>query len=178
MVHLAVNFFAGRRWCRLDAPLVPVSNGKGFAMQETTVKDEVTNPVPFVIRDSRERPISAEQLGNVFARSGIRRPTDDLARLTKMIEHANLLAGAWVDDVLVGVARGLTDFSFCCYLSDLAVDRAYQRTGIGKALIHHVRKQLSDDVMLLLVAAPEANDYYKTLGFEWVERAWRIPRRR
>ena len=142
------------------------------------MKGEVTNPVPFVIRDSRERAISAAQLGSVFARSGIRRPTDDLARLTKMIDHANLLAGAWAGDLLVGVARGLTDFSFCCYLSDLAVDRAFQRMGIGKALLEHVRKQLSDEVMILLVAAPEANEYYEQLGFEWVDRAWRIPRKR
>src|SRR5271154_4063852 len=125
----------------------------------------------FVIRDARDQPISVEQLAGVFTRSGIRRPTDDLLRLKKMIEHANLLAGAWVDDLLVGVARGLTDFSYCCYLSDLAVDRAYQRMGIGKALVDHVRKKLGDDVMILLVAAPEAKDYYQPLGFEWVERA-------
>jgi len=133
--------------------------------------------ISFVIRDARDLPISPEQLAGVFARSGIQRPTNDLARLAKMIEHANLLAGAWVDNSLVGVARGLTDFSYCCYLSDLAVDRAYQRMGIGKALIDHFRKKLGDDVMILLVAAPEAKDYYQPLGFEWVERAWRIPRR-
>jgi ribosomal protein S18 acetylase RimI-like enzyme len=132
----------------------------------------------FIIRDAREMPISAGQMGSVFARSGIRRPTDDLARLTKMIEHANLLAGAWVDDLLVGVARGLTDFSFCCYLSDLAVDRAYQKMGIGRSLVDHILNQLSDDVTVLLLAAPEAKDYYKPLGFEWVENAWRISRRR
>ena len=134
-------------------------------------------PISYVIRDARDLPISPQQLGSVFARSGIRRPTGDPARLAKMIEHANLLAGAWIGDVLVGVARGLTDFSYCCYLSDLAVDRDYQRMGIGKALLDHIRKQLSDDVMILLVAAPEAKDYYKPLGFEWVEGAWRIPRR-
>src|SRR5271163_4508886 len=89
---------------------------------------------PFVLRDTREMPISAIQLGDVFARSGIRRPTDDLARLAKMIEHADLLVGAWKEDRLVGVARGLTDFVYCCYLSDLAVDQAYQKMGIGKAL--------------------------------------------
>ena len=135
-------------------------------------------PLNFAIRDARDQPISAAQLGDVFARSGIRRPADDLPRLTKMIEHANLLAGAWVDDRLVGVARALTDFSYCCYLSDLAVDRAYQRMGIGKALIDYVQKQLSDQVMILLLAAPEAKDYYKPLGFELADNAWRIARRK
>ncbi len=102
---------------------------------------------------------------------------NDLDRLAKMIAHADVLAGAWIEGVLVGVARGLTDFSYCCYLSDLAVDRAYQRRGIGKALIEHIRKRLGEQVMILLVAAPEANEYYAPLGFERVDRAWRIQRR-
>jgi ribosomal protein S18 acetylase RimI-like enzyme len=132
----------------------------------------------FTIRDAREYPISPSQLGDVFARSRIRRPTEDLPRLAKMIEHADILIGAWVGNLLVGVARGLTDFSYCCYLSDLAVDRAYQKMGIGKALIAHLRGQLSDEVTIILLSAPQAKDYYKPLGFEWVENAWRIPRRK
>jgi ribosomal protein S18 acetylase RimI-like enzyme len=145
---------------------------------DEVAKKPTAKRVAYVIQDSSRRPISAEQLGSVFTRSGIRRPTDDLPRLTKMIQHANLLAGAWVDDSLVGVARALTDFSYCCYLSDLAVDRAYQRMGIGKALLHHMKNQLSDEVTLLLLSAPEAMDYYKSLGFECAQNAWRLPRRR
>jgi GNAT superfamily N-acetyltransferase len=141
--------------------------------------DESTaKPVHFVIHDARHRPITPGQLARVFARSGIRRPTDDPARLAKMIEHANLMAGAWVDDSLVGVARALTDFSYCCYLSDLAVDLAYQRIGIGKALIEYVKTQLSEDVAIILLSAPAAKDYYQPLGFEWADNAWRIPRRK
>jgi len=132
----------------------------------------------YIICDAAQRPISAQQLGDVFARSGIRRPTDDLARLSKMIRHANLLAGAWADDLLVGVVRGLTDFSYCCYISDLAVDRACQRMGIGKALLNHVRGQLSDEVTIVLLSAPQAKHYYKPLGFEWADNAWRIRRQK
>jgi ribosomal protein S18 acetylase RimI-like enzyme len=135
-------------------------------------------PFNFEIRDARDKPISAAQLGDVFARSGIRRPTDDLPRLTKMIEHANLFAGAWVEDRLIGVARALTDFSYCCYLSDLAVDRAFQNRGIGMALIAYLRGKLGDEVTIVLLSAPEAKEYYKPLGFEWVDNAWRIARRK
>ncbi|MGA2232460.1 MAG: GNAT family N-acetyltransferase [Tepidisphaeraceae bacterium] len=140
--------------------------------------EPIRKRVPYAIHDARDRPISPEQMGGVFARSGIRRPTDDLARLAKMISHANLMAGAWVEDSLVGVARALTDFSYCCYLSDLAVDRAYQRMGIGKALIEFVKSQLSDEVTIILLSAPAAKDYYKPLGFEWADNAWRLPRRK
>jgi ribosomal protein S18 acetylase RimI-like enzyme len=135
-------------------------------------------PDACVVLDAREKPISAVQFGDVFARSGIRRPATDLPRLQKMLEHGNLLLGAWKDGQLIGVARGLTDFVFCCYLSDLAVDRAYQKMGIGKALLAHVQARLSDQVTTILLAAPTARDYYKPLGFEWAENAWLIPRRR
>jgi ribosomal protein S18 acetylase RimI-like enzyme len=136
------------------------------------------SPISYVIRDARDLPISPIQLGDVFARSGIRRPTDDLPRLTKMIQYADLFCGAWMDDKLIGVARALTDFSYCCYLSDLAVDRAYQKMGIGKALIAQIRNQLTDEVAIILLSAPEAKDYYKLLGFEWADNCWRIPRRK
>ncbi len=52
-----------------------------------------------------------------------------------MLDNANLTATAWDGDKLIGVARSSTDFAFYCYLSDLAVDESYQRSGIGKMLI-------------------------------------------
>src|SRR5262245_53689639 len=62
--------------------------------------------------------ITAADLADLFRASGIRRPVDDLPRLQKMLEHANLTIAAYLDGRLVGIARALTDFSFCCYLSD------------------------------------------------------------
>lgn len=120
--------------------------------------------------------ITPEQLADVFARSGIRRPVDDLARIAKMLRHGNLLVTAWDGQSLVGVARALTDFAFCCYLSDLAVDRAYQRQGIGQALIEQVRSAIGRDSMLLLLAAPGAMAYYPKVGFEAVANGWIIQR--
>ncbi|WP_394780506.1 GNAT family N-acetyltransferase [Undibacterium sp.] len=123
-----------------------------------------------------ERIISAQQLADVFSRSGITRPVHDLARLTKMLEHANILITAWDGDRLVGVARALSDFSFCCYLSDLAVDLDYQESGIGKKLIALTRQAAGDQSMLLLLAAPDAMPYYPKVGFEAVANGWIIKR--
>jgi ribosomal protein S18 acetylase RimI-like enzyme len=117
-------------------------------------------------------PITAEQLADLFNRSGIRRPTDDLVRIGQMIEHANLIITAWDGDRLIGVARSLTDFSFCCYLSDLAVDRAYQRVGIGRELVQRTRNAIGEGSMLLLLSAPEAMEYYPRLGMEPVQNGW------
>ena len=81
--------------------------------------------------------ISAAEFISVLKRSTLdkRRPVDDISRIQKMLEHGNILITAWSGDLLVGVSRALTDFSFCCYLSDLAVDEIFQKQGIGKKLI-------------------------------------------
>ncbi|HJV80102.1 GNAT family N-acetyltransferase [Noviherbaspirillum sp.] len=120
--------------------------------------------------------ISPEQLAEIFHRSGIRRPVDDLARMEAMLAHANLLITAWDGEQLVGVARALTDFSYCCYLSDLAVDQSHQRRGIGAALVEQVRRAIGEKSMLLLLAAPEAMQYYPKIGFEPVPNGWIIKR--
>lgn len=120
--------------------------------------------------------ISAAQLADVFRRSGIRRPIDDLARIEKMLHHADILVTAWDGELLVGVARALSDFCYCCYLSDLAVDREYQRDGIGKTLVDKVHAAIGEQSMLLLLAAPEAQAYYPKIGFEAADNAWIIKR--
>lgn len=125
---------------------------------------------------AQDRAITPQQLADVFTRSGIVRPVDDLPRLQKMLQHGNLLITAWDGARLVGVARALSDFSFCCYLSDLAVDRAYQQSGIGRALIEQVRKAIGRDSMLLLLSAPGAMAYYPKVGFEAVGNGWIIKR--
>jgi predicted N-acetyltransferase YhbS len=84
-----------------------------------------------------------------------------------MLRHGNILVTAWDGELLVGVSRALSDFSFCCYLSDLAVDEKYQHQGIGKELIrltHYVAGE--KDSTLLLLAAPKAAGYYPKIGME------------
>ncbi len=120
------------------------------------------------------RAVSGEQLASVFARSGINRPVHKLEQMAKMAATADLLVSAWDGDLLVGVARSLTDFCAACYLADLAVDRAYQRYGIGRDLVRHTRDGIGAGTMLLLLAAPSAMAYYPKLGFTAVESGWMI----
>jgi predicted N-acetyltransferase YhbS len=121
-------------------------------------------------------PVSAEAVAQLFRRSGIRRPVDDLDRIQQMVDHANLMVTAWDGELMVGIGRSLTDFSFCCYLSDLAVNKDYQRKGIGKAIVTKTQEILGDNVMLLLLSAPEAMSYYPRIGFEKADNAWIIHR--
>lgn len=120
--------------------------------------------------------LQARDVADLFRSSGINRPVDDLDRIQRMIDNADLNFTAWDGERLVGIARAITDFSYCCYLSDLAVSRPYQRSGIGKELVKRLREHLGEEVMLLLLSAPAAMDYYPRIGFEKVDRAFYIPR--
>lgn len=131
-------------------------------------------PIVYTIEESPE----AAEVAELYRRAGLKRPVDDLERIGRMIAHANLIVCARNGARLVGIARALTDFSYCCYLSDLAVDEEYQRQGIGKALIEQVQEAIGEDAMLLLLSAPKAMPYYPHVGFQAVENGWTIPRRR
>lgn len=112
--------------------------------------------------------VSAGDFIDILKRStlGVRRPVDDVDRIQRMLDHANILITAWNGTQLVGVSRALSDFSFCCYLSDLAVDVAFQRKGIGKKLIEETRQAAGDNALLILLSAPAAVDYYPKIGLE------------
>ena len=120
--------------------------------------------------------ISAEQISELFSKSGINRPVKDLPRIKKMFDNSNLTITAWVGGELAGVARALTDFCYCCYLSDLAVDKKFQHKGIGKELVKRVRKEISKQSMLLLLSAPQAMEYYPKINFEKSNSAFIINR--
>ena len=126
-----------------------------------------------------DRPLSVEAFADVLRRStlGERRPVDDVHRLEQMLRHANLLCTAWAGDQVIGVARGLTDFSYCCYLSDLAVDVAHQGQGVGTELIRLMQARLEPGAKIILLSAPKARSYYPHLGFEAHPSAWTVPAR-
>jgi ribosomal protein S18 acetylase RimI-like enzyme len=126
-----------------------------------------------------EERLTSQEFLDVLHRSGLaeRRPVDEPDRIAKMLAHANLFVTARDGAKLIGVARSLTDFTFCCYLSDLAVDRAYQKQGIGKALIDKTRAAVGDS-MVLLLSAPNAMTYYPHIGMPKAENAFIFQRRR
>ncbi len=120
--------------------------------------------------------ISAEQAIDLYVRStlGERRPVDNLNTFEAMLKNANLTITAWDGENLIGIARTLTDFSYVAYLADLAVDQQYQRMGIGKHLIEETQSHLGPNCMIVLLAAPKANEYYEHIGFEHNPRAWTL----
>jgi GNAT superfamily N-acetyltransferase len=105
---------------------------------------------------------------------GRRRPIDDRSRMQQMLRNANLVITAWDQDLLVGISRSLSDFSYATYLSDLAVRESHQRQGIGKELIR-LTQEASAPATIILLAAPAAEQYYPHIGFTHHPQAWRLP---
>lgn len=118
--------------------------------------------------------LSTEEFINMLNRStlGERRPVDDLESIENMIKNADIIVTAVIEDKIVGVARAVTDFSYCCYLSDLAVDADLQHHGIGKMLIRKMREQLGSKCKMILLSAPSAVEYYPKIGFTQHSSAW------
>jgi GNAT superfamily N-acetyltransferase len=103
---------------------------------------------------------------------GERRPVDDRQTMLDMLRHANLVVTAWRGNLLIGIARTLTDFNYVGYLSDLAVRASHQREGIGIALIQKTREKMGPRSSIILLAAPKATEYYPKIGFSKHNRAW------
>lgn len=117
--------------------------------------------------------LDVDEALEVYLSSGLgaRRPVADRARFTTMLRQANLLVGCRVEGELVGVARSVSDFSYVTYLSDIAVSAAFQRRGIGRALIEFTQAT-APEAKIVLLSAPAATEYYPHIGFTRHESAW------
>ena len=124
----------------------------------------------------REPNLTSEEFIDVLVRSTLaeRRPIQDVETIKAMLTNADLILTARIDGLLVGVSRAITDFSFCTYLSDLAVDEKYQRQGIGQELIRLTHEAAGLRTTLILLAAPKAQTYYPHIGMIKHESCWYI----
>lgn len=122
-------------------------------------------------------PLLPEQMAEVFRLSGLKRPYNDLERMEKMIDQADVLISCWDGERVIGVARAITDYCYCCYLSDLAVITEYQKRNIGKNLVQLLQETLGDQVAIVLLSSEEALSFYPQIGFEQATNAFRIARK-
>lgn len=124
-----------------------------------------------------EPDLDVESFVRVLDGSGLgsTRPTEDTARLRRMLQSADVVVTARIggpDGPLVGIARGVTDFAWCCYLADLAVVKSAQRLGIGRGLLREMRRCLGPEVALILLSVPEAVSFYEGAGMEPLSNAF------
>jgi GNAT superfamily N-acetyltransferase len=117
--------------------------------------------------------LDLDEVLEVYRSSGLgeRRPIADRERFCAMVRNANLLVTCRIDGTLAGIARSISDFSYVTYLSDIAVSRPYQRSGIGRALIEATQKE-APQAKIVLLSAPAATEYYPHIGFSRHDSAW------
>jgi predicted N-acetyltransferase YhbS len=125
-----------------------------------------------------EPKLTGDEFIDVLVRSGLaeRRPVDRQETIRGMLAHADVIVTARSGELLVGVSRAITDFYYCTYLSDLAVDQAWQHQGIGRMLIRRTHEAAGLGTTLILLSAPAARDYYPHIGMQKHDSCWIIPR--
>jgi predicted N-acetyltransferase YhbS len=126
-----------------------------------------------------EPELSVEEFADVLHRSTLaeRRPMREPGTLKAMLQNAQVIATARNAETLVGVSRAITDFAYCTYLSDLAVDEAFQKQGIGRELIRLTHEAAGLHTTLILLSAPKAETYYPRIGMTKHNSCWVTPRR-
>lgn len=129
------------------------------------------------VRYAREQTLSAADFRRVLVESGLgaTRPVDDEPRLGAMLASSNLIVTARLEEPgqpIVGVARCVTDFAWCCYLSELAVSSTAQRLGIGKGLLDETRRHIGPRVSLILLSMPDAVGFYERVGMTPMSHAF------
>jgi ribosomal protein S18 acetylase RimI-like enzyme len=115
---------------------------------------------------AQEQSLSAEDYATVVGSTYMRdrRPVANLERTRRILMGSNMIVTAREDGEIVGVLRGISDGEWVCYVADLAVRDGHQRKGIGTDMLNECKRILGPGMGIVLVAYPEAVDYYKKIG--------------
>lgn len=123
----------------------------------------------------KEERISAEEYIDFLKRTdlGSQYPKERFnERIKKLVKNVNIsLVARNEDGVAVGVLFGLTDFAYWLYITDLGVDRAYVRRGIGMELMKtaHEIAGGEKDIAVYLIANENAVPFYQKFGMKKAE---------
>jgi GNAT superfamily N-acetyltransferase len=180
----------GSRWtaaarcaptCRRERVSVQSISAAGAILAPLVSMDLSKNQVTCMadtIQYGLEPALAESEFIDVLRRSTLaeRRPVDQPQTIAAMLRNASLILTArTATGLLVGVARALSDFAFCTYLADLAVDEKFQRQGIGRELIARTHQEAGPQTALVLLAAPKAQSYYPHVGLTQHPSCWFIP---
>ena len=160
------------------AKLEQIAEARALAEPPDPCPDRADESTDAEIVFAVEESLSITEFLSILNRSGLaeRRPMDEEGTIFGMLNHCTVIVTARSGRLLVGISRAITDFHFCTYLSDLAVDRDHQKRGIGRELIHRTHEAAGLKTTLILLAAPAAREYYPHIGMTAHGSCWIIPR--
>ncbi|MBC9796329.1 GNAT family N-acetyltransferase [Sinomicrobium weinanense] len=134
----------------------------------------MTNEITY----STSGDLKINELLDLFEHSGYFpfKDKNDTERLREMFDNANLVVSAWHRGKIIGISRALTDFCYCCYLSDLAVRDDYKGSGIGKKLVELTKEKAGERCKLILHSNADAEGFYQKIGMKKINSAYAIQR--
>jgi GNAT superfamily N-acetyltransferase len=122
-----------------------------------------------------EERISAEEYIEFLKRTdlGSQYPKERFAeRIARLVKNVSIsLVARNEQGLIVGVLFGLTDFCYWLYITDLGVDRDYERQGIASRLMKtaHEIAGGEKDIAVYLIANENAVPFYKKLGMKFAD---------
>ena len=120
-----------------------------------------------------EEYITAEEYIDFLKRTdlGLQYPKERFhERIAKLVKNVSIsLIARNEEGIAVGVLFGLTDFCYWLYVTDLGVDRNYERQGIATKLMKKAHELAGGerDIAVYLIANEKAVPFYKKLGMEF-----------
>ncbi len=130
-----------------------------------------------IVYSTTDRPTAAE-VAALLREGGFNRPLDDMERVERMLRNADIIVAARDGDALVGVVRGLADYACYALVTELCVVPPYKGMGIGRELLRLFREETSEECAVLLHSSEEGHAFYGHIGWESIDRCWRLPRAR
>ena len=117
----------------------------------------------------KEERLTAEEYIEFLSRTdlGSQYPKERFEqRIQKLVKNVSISLVARDGKKIAGVLFALTDFCYWLHVTDLGVDRDYERQGIGTALIKKTHEIAGGekDIALYLVANENAVPFYQKLG--------------
>ena len=116
--------------------------------------------------------LTAEEYIDFLKRTdlGLQYPKERFAkRIPLLLQNASISLVARNDErLIVGVLLGLTDFAYWLYVTDLGVDRDYERHGIGRSLMKKAHELAGGekDTAVYLIANNNAVPFYEKLDMK------------
>ena len=120
----------------------------------------------------REERVSPEEYIDFLKRTdlGSQYPKERFAeRIPKLVRNVSIsLTARNEEGLLVGALFGLTDFAYWLYVTDLGVDRDYERQGIGRRLMKQAHEMAGGekDIAVYLIANENAVPFYEKCGMK------------
>ena len=84
----------------------------------------------------------------------------------KIIEKSSCIVTCWDDNILMGMARALSDEVRWATVIDVLVHPDYRGQSIGRNIIEKLLEEQEMQVRTIYLATPDKENFYSNLGFK------------